>query len=78
MAVFGYPLEKLTPLLQSQGVVQAQIVIALNATLSSPKDAAIYDGWGVPVLERPGDARVGGAVAGEHRRDCRRIASRRI
>jgi cobaltochelatase CobN len=50
IAVFGYPLEKLTPLLRSQGAMQAQIVIALNATLSSPRDAEIYDGWGVPVV----------------------------
>lgn len=50
LAVFGYPLDTVTPLLQSQGVIQAQAVIALNATLSSPKDAEIYDAWGVPVL----------------------------
>jgi cobaltochelatase CobN len=50
LAVFGYPLDALTPLLQSQGVMQAQIVVALNATVSAPRDAAIYDGWGIPVL----------------------------
>ena len=30
--------------------MQPSIAIALNATLSSPKDAAIYQGWGIPVL----------------------------
>lgn len=50
LAVFGYPLDALTPLLQSQGVMQAQLVVALNATVSAPRDAAIYDGWGIPVL----------------------------
>jgi len=50
LAVFGYPLDTLTPLLQSQGVMQAQIVVALNATVSAPRDAAIYDDWGIPVL----------------------------
>ena len=50
VAAFGYPLDTLTPLLQSQGVVQPEIVIALNATLSSPKDADTYASWGVPVL----------------------------
>ena len=50
VAVFGYPLEKVTPLLEAGGVFQPQVVIALNATLSSPRDAAIYQSWGVPVL----------------------------
>ncbi len=50
VAVFGYPLDRLTPLLQSHGVFQPEIAIALNATLSSPKDAEIYAGWGISVL----------------------------
>lgn len=50
VAVFGYPLDTLTPLLQSRGIVQPEIVIALNSTLSSPKDAETYASWGVPVL----------------------------
>ncbi|HWW84017.1 MAG TPA: cobaltochelatase subunit CobN, partial [Vicinamibacterales bacterium] len=50
VAVFGYPLDTVTTLLTSQGVVRPQAVIAVNATLSSPKDANIYDEWGVPVL----------------------------
>ncbi len=50
VAVFGYPLDRVTPLLQSQGVFQPEVAIALNATLSSPKDAEIYQSWGIPVL----------------------------
>jgi cobaltochelatase CobN len=50
LAVFGYPLDKVTPLLQSQGAMQPQVVLALNATVSAPRDAGIYDEWGVPVL----------------------------
>lgn len=50
LAVFGYPLDKVTSLLQSQGVMQPQVVVALNATVSAPRDAAIYEAWGVPVL----------------------------
>jgi cobaltochelatase CobN len=50
VAVFGYPLDRLTSLLQSRGIFQPEVAIALNATLSSPKDAEIYQSWGVPVL----------------------------
>ncbi len=50
VAVFGYPLEKVTPLLQENGRFQPSLAISLNATLSSPKDAEIYQNWGVPVL----------------------------
>lgn len=50
VAVFGYPLDRVTPLLHSQGVFQPEIAIALNATLSSPRDAEIYASWGIPVL----------------------------
>ena len=49
-AVFGYPLESLTPLLADQGAMQANAVIALNATLSSVKDADIYNALGAPVV----------------------------
>ncbi len=48
--VFGYPVEALTPLLTDNGVMQAEVVIALHATLSSVKDADTYNAWGVPVL----------------------------
>jgi cobaltochelatase CobN len=50
VAVFGYPLDRVTPLLYSQGVFQPEIAIALNATLSSPTDAEIYQRWGIPVV----------------------------
>jgi cobaltochelatase CobN len=50
VAVFGYPLEKLTPLLEDAGKFQPSLVISLSATLSSPKDAGIYQSWGVPAL----------------------------
>jgi len=50
VAVFGYPIERVTPLLQSHDRFQPEMVIALNATLSSPKDAETYGSWGVPVL----------------------------
>lgn len=46
LAAFGYPLDQLTPLLQDA----PQVVIALNTTLSVPKDAEIYAALGVPVL----------------------------
>ena len=50
VAAFGYPLDTLTPLLTSQEKFQPEIAIALNVTLSSPKDADVYNAWGVPVL----------------------------
>ncbi|MEQ1945998.1 MAG: cobaltochelatase subunit CobN [Bryobacteraceae bacterium] len=50
VAAFGYPLETLTPLLTDQQQFQPEVVIALNVTLSSPKDADVYNAWGVPVL----------------------------
>ena len=50
VAAFGYPLEILTPLFTSQETFQPEIVIALNVTLSSPKDADVYNAWGVPAL----------------------------
>jgi cobaltochelatase CobN len=50
IAVFGYPLGKLTPLLRDSGQFQPSLVISLSATLSSPKDAEIYQSWGVPAL----------------------------
>lgn len=50
IAAFGYPLETQTPLLQSGGLFLPAILIALNATLSSPKDPEVYRSWGVPVL----------------------------
>ena len=50
VAAFGYPLFTLTPLLTSLDTFQPEIVIALNVTLSSPKDVDVYNAWGVPVL----------------------------
>lgn len=50
VAAFGYPLDKVTPLLHHEAVFQPKAVIALNATLSSAKDAEIYQAWGVPVV----------------------------
>ncbi len=50
VAAFGYPVDTLTPLLTDGQSFQPAVVIALNATLSSPKDADVYNAWGVPVL----------------------------
>lgn len=47
---FGYPVDALTPLFSDEQNFQPAVVIALNATLSSPKDADVYNAWGVPVL----------------------------
>jgi cobaltochelatase CobN len=50
VAVFGYPLDRLTPLLQEGGRFQPEAVIALNGSLSGPKDADVYASWNVPVF----------------------------
>ena len=50
VAVFGYPIDRLTPLLQQDGRFQAELVVSLSSALSSPKDAGVYASWGVPVL----------------------------
>jgi cobaltochelatase CobN len=50
VAAFGYPLESLTPVLSLDGLFVPQVVIAMNVTLTSPKDADVYTLWGVPAI----------------------------